>query len=178
MCILDAFEEGASGRRVQNTPVRSVEIFGTKYGTKYFCALLSIENRVPAACRLAGLLYYHYISGWASQFGPGQESVAGRPVLVRHIPPCEPHTEAAVIGTWNTTALQLMFGELAPTAVLSDVSVLVGYRLRPGLVLHTHARQPSWIFNKKVKIFNNSQTVKKFLIKVFNKNLVKISLKF
>jgi hypothetical protein len=38
--------------------------------------------------------------------------------------------------------------------------------------------QPSWIFNKKVKIFNNSQTVKKFLIKVFNKNLVKILLKF
>ena len=92
--------------------------------------------------------------------------------------PCEPHTEAAIIRTWNTTALQLMVGELALMAVLSDVSVLVGYRLRPGLVLHTHARQPSWIFNKKVKNFNNCQTVKKFLIKVFNKNLVKISLKF
>jgi hypothetical protein len=84
----------------------------------------------------------------------------------------------AVIGTWNTTVLQVIFGESAHMAALSDVSEQVGCRLRPGLVPHTHARQPSWFFNKKVKIFNNSQTVKKFLIKVFNKNLVKILLKF
>jgi hypothetical protein len=104
MCILNAFEEGAAGGWVYNSPVRSVKIFGTQiflvpYLVPNIFARLSAlktESLQPAAWQafsICILLAAELVSSV-----PAKKSVAGRLVPVLRIPAAEPLTAAAVSG--------------------------------------------------------------------------------